>query len=249
MMRGPKHLFRLKDAVILATLTLVTAAACGGNEPPPKSEADAPRARRGDDADEPRGMRADSEIGGLNEAAVDAVFKKSLSGLERCLQKGSERLEYLGGSVGFFIKVDGDGRVEEAYLEHSTLGDRETERCMLGTLRKKTWPKPVGGMHGLARKSFDFDAPADVRPPVEWSAADIEPGLKKLSDKLAECGAHGSGKFEATAYISQDGSVLAASVTPPDGQSETAIDCLIDVIRGGSFPSPGSWPAKVTFKL
>jgi hypothetical protein len=190
-----------------------------------------------------------AEIGGMNEEQTDAVFKKALGGLEKCLNRGSERVEFLGGSVSFFIKVDTSGRVEHAHLEHSTLGDRETEKCMLGTLRSRSWPKPVGGEHGLARKSFDFDAPSDVRPPLEWDAEHIKKTLKKLSDKLEECKSGNSGTFEATTYVSAEGTVLAASVTPPDESGEAAVDCLVQTLQAASFPSPGSWAAKVTFSL
>ncbi|HET9932897.1 MAG TPA: hypothetical protein VFQ35_19470, partial [Polyangiaceae bacterium] len=151
--------------------------------------------------------------------------------------------------VSFFLKVDSDGKVSESYLEHSTLGDRDTEKCMLSAVRGRKWPKPVGGMHGLARKSFDFDPPNDVRPPVEWDSDQVKSALKKMGDKLDECRDGVSGTFEATAYVSTEGRVLAASVTPPNADGERAVDCLVSAIREGSFPSPGSWPAKVTFQL
>jgi hypothetical protein len=49
--------------------------------------------------------------------------------------------------------------------------------------------------------------------------------------------------------VSTEGSVLAASVTPPNESGEAAVDCLVETLRGASFPSPGSWPAKITFSL
>jgi hypothetical protein len=73
--------------------------------------------------------------------------------------------------------------------------------------------------------------------------------LKKLGDKFDDCRRGSSGQFEATAYVSAQGDVIAASVTPPDGSGEAAVDCLVDTLRGASFPSPGSWAAKVTFTL
>jgi hypothetical protein len=120
---------------------------------------------------------------------------------------------------------------------------------MLSSLKSKTWPKPVGGVHGLARKSFDFDSPNDVRPPMDWDSEHAKTVLKKLGDKLDECRGSASGSFEATAYVSTEGSVLAASVTPPNESGEAAVDCLVETLRGASFPSPGSWPAKITFSL
>jgi hypothetical protein len=120
---------------------------------------------------------------------------------------------------------------------------------MLSAVRSRSWPKPVGGTYGLARKSFDFDAPNDVRPPVEWDGEQVKGALKKLSDKLDECRDGASGTFEATAYVSTEGRVLAAGMAPPNAAAERAVDCLVSAIREGSFPSPGSWPAKVSFQL
>lgn len=235
----------LRIVLLTACLPL---AACGGDEkPPPKTQVHAGRPKT--ESDDLHGMRSSSEIGGMNEEKVDATFKRVLGSLEKCLNRGTERVEFLGGSVSFFIQVDSNGKVDESYLERSTLGDRETEKCMLNAVRARTWPKPVGGMHGLARKSFDFDPPNDVRPPVDWDSEQVKGALKKLGDKLDECRNGVSGTFEATAYVSTEGQVLAAGVTPPNAGGERAVDCLVAAIRDASFPSPGSWPAKVSFQL
>jgi hypothetical protein len=221
---------------------------CGGDEGGarrPKVVEQAPRQEQ----DHLHGVRTTSEIGGLNEEAVEAAFKRSLAQLQSCLDEGSSRVEFLGGSVSFFLKINGKGRLEHAHLESSTLGDRTTERCMLSALRSKRWPKPVGGDLGLARKSFEFDPPNDVRPPTEWDADEIRPALKKMHRELRGCKNGSRGEFHATAYVAADGSVLTASVTPPDEDGESDVDCLVDVIKQTTFPSPGSWPAKVSFSL
>lgn len=232
------------------SLTLTVAAflavACGGSsEPAPK----APSTETSGSQAEESGIRASSEIGGLNEDAVDATFSSSVNSLERCLKSGAERVEFLGGTVSFYLKIDTTGRVDHAHLEHSTLGDRETERCMLNALRGKTWPKPVGGEHGLARKSFSFDPPNDVREPTFWEQRDAEPGLKKVFGEVSRCKDGRHGDFEATLYVGTDGRVLAAGVAPPDEDGDAAVDCLVSVLEAASFPSPGSWPAKVTLTL
>jgi hypothetical protein len=237
----------LRSELPLLVSILVSLAGCGGSEPPPKTADDTPQVTR--EHDEKPGMRTENEIGGLNEEKVDAAFKHSLPALEKCLDTGSERLEFLGGSVSFFLKVNGQGKADQAYVEHSTLGDSETENCMLSALRARTWPKPVGGNFGLARKSFDFDPPKDVRPPVEWDQEHAQKAVKKLEDKIDECKKGHSGAYEATVYVSTEGSVLAASVTPPNEAGVPAVDCLVETLRAATFPSPGSWPAKVTFTL
>jgi hypothetical protein len=233
----------------LATCMVATAslgiAGCGGSEPPPKTSAAAPP-----DVKEFAGpVSVSSEIGGLNAERVDATFSTALAGFKRCLDEGAERVEFLGGSVSFFVKINAEGRLDHAHVEHSTLGDRDTEKCMLSVLRAKRWPKPVGGMHGLAHKSFEFDPPNDVRPPADWRRDRVSPTLGKLSHKLGECKDDARGSFEATIYVNTEGRVLSASVTPPDEAGESSVDCLVEMLRSATFPSPGSWPAKVTFTL
>jgi hypothetical protein len=225
-------------------LPLLVLVSCGEAPPTPKTADDTPT------TEEEHGspVSVSSEIGGLDEQKVNAAFESSLSGLQRCLNQGASRVEFLGGSVSFFVKIDMSGKVDGAYLEKSTLGDRETEKCMLSALRSKKWPKPVGGEHGLARKSFDFDPPNDVRAPAEYDQDHLSKALDKISGKLASC-KNGKGSYEATMYVATDGSVLSASATPPDENSEDAIDCLVDTLKSASFPSPGSWPAKITFAL
>ncbi len=235
---------RTTGFTLVSLCTLV--AACGGSEPPPKDATIKDHAPKTGDGPT---VSASSEIGGLNEDAVDAAFKSSVKGLQRCIDSGAKRVEFLGGSVSFFLKIDTAGKVANAYLEHSTLGNRTTERCMLDSLSAKSWPKPVGGEHGLARKSFSFDPPNDVREPITWDGDDAAPGLKKIADDLDSCKRGQRGQFEATLYVATDGKVLSAGVTPPDESGEAVVDCLVGVLESASFPSPGSWPAKVTLGL
>ncbi len=219
--------------------------ACGGSEPAPKEPE--PTTESSEDAPSPVSVSA--EIGGLSEEKVDKTFQSALTDFQSCLDDGAKRVEFLGGSVSFFIKIDVHGKVDHAHLEKSTIGDRETEKCLLDTLRHKRWPKPVGGLHGLARKSFDFDPPNDVRAPTSWDGDRVSDAVGKLSHKLSTCKKGSSGSFEATMYVGTDGTVLAAGVTPPDEAGESDVDCLVGALKGAAMPSPGSWPAKVTFTL
>lgn len=228
----------------LLTLTSSLSIACGDGAPPAKTADDQPELTDTHRA----GPTVSSEIGGMNEEQVNSAFEASVSGLQRCLSAGAQRIEFLGGSVSFFIKIDSTGRVDRAYLEKSTLGDRETEKCMLDALRAKSWPKPVGGEHGLARKSFDFDPPNDVRAPADYDHGHLDKGLGKIAGKLAGCKS-AKGPYEATIYVATDGSVLGAGVTPPSEDGEDSVDCLVSTLKSASFPSPGSWPAKITFTL
>ena len=230
---------------VSTALAILACHACGGSEPPPKPPE--PTTESNDSAPSPVSMSA--EIGGLSVEKVDKTFQSALSDFQRCLDDGAKRVEFLGGSVSFFIKIDEHGKVDHAHLEKSTIGDRDTEKCLLDSLRHKHWPKPVGGVHGLARKSFDFDPPNDVRAPTSWDGDRVTEAVSKLAHKVSACKNGDSGAFEATVYVATDGSVLAAGVTPPDEAGESDVDCLVSALKGASLPSPGSWPAKVTFSL
>lgn len=239
---------RVFRSVLEATLvsTAALCIACGADKPPPKAPAPPPR-----QAEAPHRQQAQvsAEIGALDEDAVTKTFASSMKGLQRCLDHGAGKVQYLGGSVSFSIKVDQDGRLSDARLDRSTLGDRDTEKCMLDVLRSKVWPKPVGGMHGLASKSFQFDPPNDVRPPTEWSSDRVDKTLEDLASKISTCKGSASGSFGATLYVDTDGHALSVGVTPPDSQGEAAVDCLVGVLKEAKYPSPGSWPAKVSFTL
>lgn len=221
---------------------------CGGGEAPARSADDAlgdgPGSRGSGEQ-----MSASAEIGALDEAAVDRTFHKSLAGLERCLHTGARRVEFIGGKVSFYIEVDTSGALRHAHLEESTLGDLETEQCMLNALRSKRWPKPVGGDMGYARKSFDFDPPNDVRPPTDWESERLSEALEKLAPELDQCKQGTSGRFKATLYVATDGTPLSVGITPPDASGEGALECLAQALKSATYPSPGSWPAKVSFDL
>ena len=118
-------------------------------------------------------------------------------------------------AVRSIFAQDLQGRVQILIGIDKVKGDRG----MLDALRAREWPKPVGGEVGLARKSFDFDPPNDVRPPTELSSEEAGPGLDKLNGKLKEC-KDGKRGFEATLYVGTEGEVLAAGATPPDEEGE-----------------------------
>jgi len=220
--------------------------ACGGTEPQARAPKAAPKT---DDSRDHSGIEMSSEIGGLNEDAVEAAFSGSSNSLEHCFRKGVDRVEYLGGEASFVIKIDESGGIAAARLETSSLGDRATEKCMLKALRARAWPKPVGGRTGIARKSYSFDPASSGRPAASLRkdfATDVVEHAQ-FQDKAQSCRGSSAGKFTATAYVDTDGKVLAASATAPDDAGEEAVDCLADALESAQFPSPGSWPGKVTF--
>jgi len=141
--------------------------------------------------------------------------------------------------------------VQYGYFEDSTVGDRETEKCILGVLQAASWPKPQGG-EAEVRKSFGFDAPGDVRAPTDWSADKIAAAIGKAQSKIDDCKAGVSGTFKGAAYVVPDGKhgkVQAAGLAAPSKDGADKIDCLVGVVQSLELPSPGSYPAKVVLGL
>jgi hypothetical protein len=242
---SPRRLGRTSLIALFAP-ALAGVIGCGGTSKPPgytdEDEATQQQA-------EHRGLSAEAEIGALDEAAVSSNFREALPGLQKCLLQGSKRVEFIGGNITFFIKINKQHEIVHTHAVESTLGDRKTELCMFDVLKSMSWPAPEGGEIGIAKNPFEFDNPADVRAPVIWNESQVAAQRSALSGELSSCKRGISGQFTATLYIDTDGSPLSGSVTPPDEAGESAVDCLVGVLLGAKYDSPGSWPAKVTLDL
>jgi hypothetical protein len=205
-----------------------------------------------------------AEYGGMNEERVARVFSSTYDALGTCLEEGSQGMPYLAGAVYFYLEVDSSGTVVHAHMEKSDLGDRDISVCMLDVLRKQAWPAPVGGKLGKIQSNMTFSPQAGVNQPTAWEAHQVASAVGELAEPIEQCKAGVTGTFTATAYVgtlmrpapegSKDGpteigKLMAVDVTPPSKEGAAAIDCLVKVLRSGTYPSPGQVPAKVTFPL
>ncbi len=236
-----RPLLLLPFAVALSMFT-----ACGGSEPPPQT----PRVEAArDDEDSVNDIGAMGEIGGMPEEETVAAFRGAFGPIQECFIAGARRVEYLGGEIAVQVRVGQKGKVQAVFAERSSIGDRQTERCMLEALQHADWPAPVGGLVGIAQNSFEFEMTGDVRAPVIIDNFDSEQALATHAQAISDCKGAGSGSFTATVYIDTDGSPLAAGIAAPNADAESKSDCLVGVLERATFPSPGSWPGKVTFSL
>lgn len=231
----------------LASLVIsLSFVACGGSNKPAEDttvvEVD------NEDEFDNGGMEMMQEKGGMNEDKVTKTFKRLQPDLSKCLMESGEGQDYLYGDVSFLVVVDRSGQAIETYAERSNLGSYQAEKCMLDVLRSTHWPKPVGGLTGDARNGMGYDAPPDIRPPVDWTEADIEETLAEdeNAETLNACGS--GGPYEITMYVSPSGRVLSAGVAHTVKDGDQKADCLVSALEGMKFNSPGSWRAKVTFR-
>ncbi|HEX7666739.1 MAG TPA: AgmX/PglI C-terminal domain-containing protein [Polyangiaceae bacterium] len=227
-------------------------AACGGSTPPattPTTEDTA--STSGAQAGNGNVPQVSQELGSIDPNAVERQFEKLQGKIQGCFKTGLGKVEYLNGDVSVFLRVGTDGSVKYGYFEDSSLGDRDTEKCILSTLTGASWPKPQGG-EAEVRKSFGFDAPGDVRAPTAWSGDKIAAALGKAQSQIDGCKAGVSGTFKGAAYVQPDGKkgkVQAVGLAAPSKEGADKIDCLIGVVQGLELPSPGSYAAKVPLGL
>jgi len=236
---------RLAPRLIFVPLLTLLFTACGGSQ---KKAAESTTPVEVDDDEESEDdMEMMQEFGGMNEEKVTKVFKGLAPRLADCLTTQSADEPFLFGDVAFLVKVDRSGNAIATHAEKSNLGSYAAETCMLEILKSSHWPKPVGGLIGLARWSIGFDAASDVRPPVDWSANDVSSSLSenKNQSALSQCGS--GGPFEITAYVAPSGKVLSAGIAHVDDQGQSTAECLVEAVRNMTFSSPGSWRSKVTF--
>ncbi len=185
----------------------------------------------------------ESEIGGLDEEAMDRAFA-SLE-VQRCLTEGSSRLGAIGGEFKLRLRINRDGGARWAYVSESTLGDRATEKCLLDLVRGRTWPKPLGG-EGLAEKAFAIDAPA---APVLLEEKHMLPDVTRARAAASRCRHGVKGSFFATVHVRPDGRVSAAGVAPPSERGEDVADCVVDALLKLRFRSSTPRAAKVSFEI
>ncbi|MDI3290108.1 AgmX/PglI C-terminal domain-containing protein [Polyangium sp. 15x6] len=232
-------------ALVVAIAALASLAGCGGevaaNKPPDTGGADS--STSGGNG----GANFEAEIGALDQDKVQSTLQRTSDKLSACFHNGVRRIPFMGGEIKFALRIAQGGTATVAYLKESTLGDRETESCMLGALRSASWPSPVGGKEGLAEGGFAFDPSADERPPVALAPDRLGKELPKAKQALATCRAsQGAGPITATMYLDTDGKPLAVGISSADPKGDAAAKCVVDALRGMNFPSPGSYAGKVS---
>jgi hypothetical protein len=220
---------------------LLALAGCSASPPPVAEAPPAPEPERIDRG--PTSM--EGEIGGMNEEAVGIAFDALQEDVAGCVKQGSERVREIGGRFVLSMRVDRSGNPRWAYLSESTLGDRDTEKCVLDLVKDRSWPKPVGG-EGLASRAFEIDAGTE---PVELEAKRVKGTVGAAAETLWRCKKGLDGSFIATAYLRPDGRVKSAGVAPPSEAGEAASDCIVETIAKLRFRSPGKRAAKVTFEV
>lgn len=255
---------------------LVFVAACSSPPPPkPPPPPDPPK----EEAPPPAAPVVQEELGSIDNNAVDGAFGGIEGDIESCLVAGRARVSSLGGDVTVFMRIDGQGHVRWDYLRASTLGDRDTEKCLLDLLSRSQWPVPVGGEAEVTH-SFGGDS-GSRRTPVAWESEKVTFAIdasQPTRRAIDQCKRGASGTIDVTGYVvagppppptpepskpavkkkrkkpaktkaKPEGHFRAIGAASTSKDAAEKIDCVLDAVRGLALPSPGSSTAKVSFSL
>jgi hypothetical protein len=191
------------------------------------------------------GMILEGLDGTIEPSAVEAGVSSVVPSIMECFGSRYDAVEVLSGDFTLGFRIARDGSVMSARLLRSTVGDRETERCIVHVARTIRFAKPKGG-EADATHSLGMELPEDVRPPVSWP---VEKAQKLVSSNggpslKLRCGAEAA-ELLVTAYVRRGGKAIAVGAA---GDVEAhALDCVADAVSGWRFADPGSYPAKVSF--
>ncbi|NOY90300.1 MAG: AgmX/PglI C-terminal domain-containing protein [Deltaproteobacteria bacterium] len=236
-----------------SALLLLTLAAFGcGSDPEPVETVRVDEAGSGGEAPEarPDAVQIEGLMGTISADMVERGIEPRMGRFLRCFQERYGSLEVLGGRFEMAFRIHTDGSVRWVYPSDSTIGDRETERCLLHVASGIRFHRPRGGEAEFSYP-LSLDTAEDVRPPLNWDEARVSDALIEDGPRLlSSCRPAGSrAAYHITAYIMPGGRVQAAGAATDDADAVDSLDCVAQAVRGWSMPDPGSYPAKVHFEL
>jgi hypothetical protein len=227
---------------------VLLAGGCGGSKEEPKVPEPEPESSRQTSTFAPK-PSITQELGSMDPEAAQRTWNTLQASFDTCRRQGMQRVEYLHGDVKFFVRVGQDGRTRWAYYEDSTIGDRETETCLMDAVKAASWPRPSGG-DAEVRNSFGFDP--EGRAPASWTSDRIASVLGKNDTDLLKCKKGLRAEVHVTMYVEahkKEGKVQAVGASVAAKDADEKIECILNEVRSWKLPSPGSWAAKVEFRI
>lgn len=241
----------LTGAISSLGLALALSACGGGTTEQTTTTTTARRAREPSaeeqaQADARAGVQIEGLMGTISQDQVNMTLQPRTETFARCFTQGAG-VDFLGGDIRLSFRIHVDGSVAWVFPSQTTIGHRAVERCIVERARGVRFPRPRGGEAEFSW-GFGYDAPSDVRPPLNWDATRISSTLASNGAALvSQCG--GQRGYHVTAYVQSGGRVIAVGVATQSNDTAAQLDCIATGVSGWTMPDPGSYPAKVSFDL
>jgi TonB family protein len=82
----------------------------------------------------------------LPKEVIQRVIRRQVGAIKACYERALQRIPGLEGTVKVQFVIGLDGAVPSASDAGSSMPDREVVSCVVGVLRRTSFPKPDGGI-------------------------------------------------------------------------------------------------------
>ncbi len=211
---------------------------------PPKDNAPTP-------ASAAESMRVESNLGEMDAAQVERVFRQSQADLRRCYDDAAKTQHYLGGRMQLKVQVPPSGQPRAVSVVESTLGSLDVERCVVGLIEKMRFPPPKGGEGEL---TYPFEC-ASRTPVGNWPSARIAEAIEKKRSALRACTkskstkakSAGAAAFAATLYIGPGGKATSVGFSADAPLDEKLTRCVAKHLLSVQYDDPLGQMVKVRY--
>jgi hypothetical protein len=94
-------------------------------------------------------------MGGLDKSVIDEYIRRHMPQLRACYERQLNSASgRLAGRIATRFVISGTGRVSQAGVTSSSIGNAKVEGCVLGVLRNIVFPEPLGG--GVVEVDYPF---------------------------------------------------------------------------------------------
>jgi TonB family protein len=93
-------------------------------------------------------------MGGLDKSVIDEYIKRHMRQIRNCYERELSGNQKLSGRVSTQFVISGSGRVTQAGVESSSIGNASVERCLTDVLKRIVFPEPLGG--GIVEVKYPF---------------------------------------------------------------------------------------------
>lgn len=233
---------------LLATALLVSLAACK-KEPPKKPEPLRPGdpgtpgyVKPGPDLGAPpphqdphEGIETSGTFEGrVNPELLQSAFRGRQAELQGCYESAKRRNKYLEGELSVRVEITPAGSPADLFIQRSTFGDNELERCFAEQVAQVRFPKPQGGSV-LAEYPFAYH-PSALLPgagaPLE---SEQDAYLSKAEAALAACKDLPE-VFSAAVWIDAEGKATSAGYGAPTPEGQSARACVVKSLGAAKYP-------------
>ena len=201
-------------------------------------------------AEAPPQVEIEGIMGTISADDVRRGLEPRMRRFGMCFSRRYDELEVLAGELVMGFRVDREGRVLWVRPVRSTVGDRQTESCLMDVARGARFRPPRGGEAEFTYP-LAMDLTDGVRAPLAWGPERMQASIARFGEELLqECRPAGhSGGYSITAYVERPGRILAVGATTDAEPLVETLDCVVEHVRGWETATPGSYPARVSFEV